>query len=1857
MAGFDDSNDIKINVSVDTKDAINAAKALGEAFSNASKIIGVNFKELSKAAKAFSQAQIAQIKANSNEEVALIRSKSAETVANIKKTSEEFRQGEENKRAEIVKTTAIEVQKLRESQSVFKQSQTTRRAEIEASYKQEIQGLQNTLAAIKESENTKRADLKATAALAIQNAKNEAREYKNASGERIATIRAESANYKAELQKDAKFFQQIEATKRAEIKKTIDNARLEAAKVRQATAEAQMAGVSRPTTDGGGVLSMAPQLAATVFLAEKLAQAIRLVAGAAFDLAESGNRVQALATAFSTLQQSVGRDPEKSILRLREATQGLISDTDLYQKANQAVLLGVPAKLFEESAEAAVKLGRAMGIDAVGALESLSIGLGRQSRLYLDNLGIVVSATEAYQNFARENGIVGRELTDAEKRLAFFNETSKQLRDGLSRLPPIQRDVGIAFAELRTSTENAKNQFLTAYNSSQELQSAFSQLNTLVKELEPTFVRVGQAVATLFARLLDFQKLPPIIQGIASSIGIAADKLDNFLVLSEPAKRSRFTELAAEIAEVEKRLSAKGFLKPFGGYKEELESDLKTLKAEYTSIGIELDLLDAKRKAQKEEKINLRINTEQLSADAVETQNTISKLKTSVEESLGLIKIPGLSAQALSAATPQLDAIFLQLEQGKLTAEQAGQAVEGFIKSFAVDISKTNLDLLNKKLKEAQDLLAADPNNEDKLVAVRTLEKQVELQGKSTALEQAQREQLIKLVEQRRKAQKQIVDENKKTTQELKKAQEQQAKAAIAAVKKQSAEWDQFLNQLKRETKTAIDPDIQVRLADIFRTTTAGSTEMIAKLQELGAEVQKRKGDLKALSKEAGDYLEVAQSGGPIGATAAKSKAEQQANDERIAQLQQIQQSMLNLREIFTGKKEGGGGFFGFDLQLGISPQSEAAIANSIQQSLSAAFSAAVDGFTRDDVPELAGAIGGSVGAAIGASIGGPAGGQAGAIIGTELGKIVGEALKTFGDDTQGTKERKKIDDYFANLFDGDRLGVVIEGEVFKATQKRKKGGLGRAIGTGLGIAASAVLPGISVAIGYGVGAIVDDAANQTSQALKEKIPPTFVQLGDLVFDGFTRFAGDVRFGVEEASKGFNAFSSYFETLPDNVRASFTGVGVAFGELLGVATEQSLLIGTALANNIGGSLQNLQILVMQSGESLEGLSEKIFKSFLDSKLSIQDAYNALLQLNGIFEKGIPGVVDYQQAIDNVVASFGRLGEAAKPGLMGVDSLRDIGTEAIQAGQSFDYIVNQLAQSFNFGANQVQLLFAALQSAGINSLQSLEGASETLLISILERIRQIREGIATTTEQVTAIPVLPEVKQPSAPRSSGAPKKSPEQEAREKLREETKKLLRESQAYLDILGKVTSGELAQAAAGLQIVQLQKEIEGLLKRRNDLEKKLNDELDKGSKANKQRLAKIAAELDGVNDKLEEFKKKAEGTTRVFKELDIKGVIPFIKSANSLGVIAKQIGVEFDKASSILVKGFLQGRLSLAELRAELDKTKETLGPGIPNAVGAVTDAFQNLIDAGTQGGQFSVDAFTDIFAEFREKFQTEGSALREAERKQLNENLRIAREALLGAVGPEATEKARKTLEQAKKTLDDFNASVAAPDLSDLRAQLEASFGREQIDKFFRALDESGLKTFEDFEKAGSASVVGILTKLESLGFSFNQTSQDIVDAQKQLIAAEKEANANLDPMQEAINLIKGLNEGAAQLPPVFNATTQAVESLNGPLGALASGFDDILEKVAKLKGPFETDVVFNISTIGDAGGKALVEALFGDGTGTTQDILSTTSGNSESNAAKIAKWKKEIADLKRKGLNDRRRNRIALLQNRIARLGG
>ena len=168
--------------------------------------------------------------------------------------------------------------------------------------------------------------------------------------------------------------------------------------------------------------------------------------------AKEAAKVQDMSKAFSSLQGGTGK-ATVAIEKLRLATDNTMTQFDLFKQANNAMILGV-TKNSDEMAEMfdmAQSLGRALGLDTKTAVESLITGIGRQSRLMLDNIGIVVKADEAYEKMALQLGTTVDILTDAEKKQAFMNATMEAAREKLTNLPEETASASESFEKFRTT--------------------------------------------------------------------------------------------------------------------------------------------------------------------------------------------------------------------------------------------------------------------------------------------------------------------------------------------------------------------------------------------------------------------------------------------------------------------------------------------------------------------------------------------------------------------------------------------------------------------------------------------------------------------------------------------------------------------------------------------------------------------------------------------------------------------------------------------------------------------------------------------------------------------------------------------------------------------------------------------------------------------------------------------------------------------------------------------------------------------------------------------------------------------------------------------------------------------------------------------------------------------------------------------------------------------------------------------------------------------------------------------------------------------------------------------------------------
>ena len=146
-------------------------------------------------------------------------------------------------------------------------------------------------------------------------------------------------------------------------------------------------------------------------------------------------KVADMSRAFTTLT-GTGENAALSVSKISRAVKGTMSQMDLFKQANNAMILGVTRNTDEmaEMFKIAQTLGAALGVDTAHAVESLITGIGRQSRLMLDNIGIIVKADEAYKAYADGLGITTDKLTDAQKKQAFFTAAMESARTKAAEL-------------------------------------------------------------------------------------------------------------------------------------------------------------------------------------------------------------------------------------------------------------------------------------------------------------------------------------------------------------------------------------------------------------------------------------------------------------------------------------------------------------------------------------------------------------------------------------------------------------------------------------------------------------------------------------------------------------------------------------------------------------------------------------------------------------------------------------------------------------------------------------------------------------------------------------------------------------------------------------------------------------------------------------------------------------------------------------------------------------------------------------------------------------------------------------------------------------------------------------------------------------------------------------------------------------------------------------------------------------------------------------------------------------------------------------------------------------------------------
>ncbi len=253
--------------------------------------------------------------------------------------------------------------------------------------------------------------------------------------------------------------------------------------------------------------------------------------------AVQASKVESMGRAFGTLVGST-EGTRASLEKLKNATNDTMSEFDLFQQANNAMVLGV-SKNSDEMAEMfdiAQRLGRALGRDTASSVESLVTGIGRQSRLMLDNIGIIVKSDEAYESYAKKLGINVEQLTDAEKKQAFLTATMESARAKVKTLgdetlttQDIYDKLSSSSADLASATGNLLAPLMTTmasvFTSLADSATGYFNSITLARKPITEFTSSEEAMLILLARRTEAQKEVDAFERRSSK-----DKMDALLV-------------------------------------------------------------------------------------------------------------------------------------------------------------------------------------------------------------------------------------------------------------------------------------------------------------------------------------------------------------------------------------------------------------------------------------------------------------------------------------------------------------------------------------------------------------------------------------------------------------------------------------------------------------------------------------------------------------------------------------------------------------------------------------------------------------------------------------------------------------------------------------------------------------------------------------------------------------------------------------------------------------------------------------------------------------------------------------------------------------------------------------------------------------------------------------------------------------------------------------------------------------------------------------------------------------------------------------------------------------------------------
>lgn len=318
-----------------------------------------------------------------------------------------------------------------------------------------------------------------------------------------------------------------------------------------------------------------------------------------------------------------------------------------------------------------------------------------------------------------------------------------------------------------------------------------------------------------------------------------------------------------------------------------------------------------------------------------------------------------------------------------------------------------------------------------------------------------------------------------------------------------------------------------------------------------------------------------------------------------------------------------------------------------------------------------------------------------------------------------------------------------------------EKGGvlLAETIGGALGATLGAIGGPLGAAVGAFLGEqLVDGIASffegrDAQGAIRDSLDRMFADILkdnplQAIINGSLQTITDLTFGKGTDIFATGAFDDLFSKLPQQIQEGFQGAGTALAAFVDGGVQLAGQLAAVLSNNLGGSLNNLQLLIKSTGKSADELRQNIVQAFLDGQISALEAQTAIQGLGKVMEDGIP------DSAGDVVQAFANLKAAGvEGGRASTDALRDLAAEANKLGiETIPQLFDNLVASGKFTAEEIKQVQDALAQFGISTLGDLSKLSDETAIAILANLQanafpfeEVAANIDALEDKLNALP--------------------------------------------------------------------------------------------------------------------------------------------------------------------------------------------------------------------------------------------------------------------------------------------------------------------------------------------------------------------------------------------------------------------------------------------------------------------------------------------------------------------------------------